>query len=215
MDAKQRDRVAIVITLAICLGVGVVLAGIEGQENKSEPPSDIKRWQADAPLEWADFQGAAPNSPFAAQSVWTWQNQTQVLVTCAQAQPWHCVAGFERSLVQAVFLKSFSWVKPFAAASQILLVHEQGHFDLAQVYAKRLTGALLALSTEAQSDNRLEAEANAFRALEALVDETVASFTEQSQQAQDRYERETNHGTDRSQQQRWQADIQAMLRAAI
>lgn len=201
--------------MVLCLILAVpVWGGIEGEENTEEQvESDIKVWSADAPLVWSDFQAKSPNSAFAAQTVWTWQNDTSFVIQCAPTSdlPWLCKATLESAVVRAAFLKEFSWVKAGSRNNRALLAHEQGHFDLGEVYARKLNAALLEIETEAGGEDRFAAENEAFNELETVANDAVNEWIELAQQEQDRYERDTAHGVNASEQQRWEIRIRSLL----
>ncbi len=202
--------------LVVLLFSSSVWAGIEGEpaeENASETESAIKTWSMDDPLVWDDFQASPAGGRFAAQTVWSWQSQNRMLVNCSQAsgQPWRCVASLDTPLVQAIFLKEFSWVTASGRLSRDLLAHEQGHFDLVEVFARRMTSDLNALQVTVENDDRLQAETESFNALDEAAQALINQWSDQAIAEQERYERETNHGTVRSAQTRWQAQIRSLL----
>lgn len=202
--------------LTLCW-VTAAFAGIEGQgQSPADPESDVKVWQAQAPLTWEDFQAQPPSSPYAAQTVWTWGLQSPTVIACAPVQDraWSCTARFERVLVEALFLKGFSWVKSSAKGSSSLLAHEQGHFDLAEVFARRAAKALEPLAASAGAQERVDAEDQALEQFQQRVNLAVEAWLQSAQTEQDRYDRETRHGTDRAQQSRWTSSIHALLAQA-
>lgn len=204
---------ACVAALTLCWGA-MAFAGIEGQSQAPVgPESDVKVWQAQSPLTWDDFQAQPSSSAFAAQTVWTWSLQSPAVIACVpdQERAWNCTARLERVLVQTLFLKSFSWVKSIAKGNAALLAHEQGHFDLAEVFARRAARSLEPLAASASSDERLDAENQALEQFQQRVNRMVETWLQPAQTEQDRYDRETRHGTDRSQQFRWTSSIQAWL----
>ncbi|MVT41577.1 hypothetical protein GO495_13365 [Chitinophaga oryziterrae] len=81
-----------------------------------------------------------------------------------------------------------------------LLVHEQLHFDLCEVYARKLRKELAAAHLTVQ--NATAVSGNAFLKMHTLYKER-----------QDLYDEETNHGLDPEPQARWQHDIAAELAA--
>jgi len=202
--------------LMVLLLSSSVWAGIEGEEttqNTTDAESALKVWAADDPLVWADFQASAVGGRFAAQTVWSWQSQNRMLVNCSQApaQLWRCVASLDNPVVQAIFLKEFSWVTASGRLSRDLLAHEQGHFDLVEVYARRMTVDLQVLDVTVENEDRLQAETEAFNGLDGAAQGLINQWSEQAIAEQERYERETNHGTVRSAQTRWQAQIRNLL----
>jgi hypothetical protein len=93
-------------------------------------------WSAERPLTWADFQGTPPRG--IDRDAYTYYGIS---------------ASFERdgegritAEVSCVFMPAESWVRPPAKASAPLLAHEQLHFDLAELHARRFARELPASS---------------------------------------------------------------------
>src|SRR4029450_603194 len=90
------------------------------------------RWAARRPLTWADFQGKPPdrNDAVAAETAYS------IL------HGFRCVGSAFDYVVVAAFRPRDSWVKlamlrPPAGNARALR-HEQAHFDLAEVHARRV-----------------------------------------------------------------------------
>lgn len=102
--------------------------------------------------------------------------------------------------VYCYFDKSRSWVKPDRKTDYVLN-HEQRHYDLAFVAAAQFVTELRA--TNLSSDNLNDR-------LKLIYDKATASM----QEWQDRYDKETRNGLDRLEQDRWNDQIDALLREA-
>jgi hypothetical protein len=101
-------------------------------------------------------------------------------------------------VVTNTFYASKSWVKPNGRIESVL-IHEQGHFDLCEVYTRKLR-------------NQLEqVDINAPHARETItgIYNTIIAEYELRQQA---YETETLHGTNLPGQQSWTASISGELK---
>jgi hypothetical protein len=107
-----------------------------------------------------------------------------------------------RIVTEAYFVKPESWVH-IDHRNPLLLRHEQGHFDLAAVFSKRLALALAPLEVDAAlfMEQRLQEEANAI--FNVLYNEL--------NEHQMRYDTETVHGTNREKQQEWELWISTEL----
>jgi len=185
------------------------VAGVEGQTT-AEPDDDVVVWRAGERLTWTDFR-ADPSGRFAARSSWTWTQRDRVAVSCAQeGDGWACAARHQTIEIETLFLKNLSWVRP-GFRNPSLLAHEQGHFDLAEVYARRLEAALRALQAGAAGAERVAAEDAALADFDARALDAYARWLDDALAAQDRYERETEHGADAAAQARWEARIRAWL----
>jgi hypothetical protein len=148
-------------------------------------------WSAARPLAWSDFRGRPDlESPVAAATSYalTWESD------CSPE-------GF-RFRVTSVFLPDQSWVKPDVLSrsqeNARTLAHEQTHFDLSEVHARRMRRVLSRLVTPCRlTEEQLAA------ALDPVRREDAAR--------QDRYDRETDHGLDRAQQARWDDEVRREL----
>lgn len=148
------------------------------------------RWAADRPLTWADFDGPPDvGSPAVALSVYVLSYDVG------------CEGQVFRARVESTFLPKVSWVRTahlLDARADRTLHHEQRHFDLSEVQARRARMAFRALPQPCTvSDDRLDAMFEEFGRRDAEI--------------QRRYDRETAHGTDLGGQARWDRQIEEWL----
>lgn len=143
-------------------------------------------------LMWEDFRAEAPgNSHFAAYTM------TRVNLESAYTGRGKLWSGEFK--VEAVFLPEKSWVRnDRRSRSERVLAHEQLHFDIAELSARKLRKALSELP-EWSAD--LKQRAN------KLFEQCV----EEGEQMQKRYDKETNHGLDSAAQERWKQWVEAEL----
>jgi hypothetical protein len=87
------------------------------------------------------------------------------------------------------------------------LAHEQGHFDVAQLFVPVLEARLAALAV------RVASEAQAREALLPEVRRVYRETALEMQALQARYERETNFGNERGPQARWKRELAKQLGA--
>jgi len=99
---------------------------------------------------------------------------------------------------------SLSWVVPGKADARVLR-HEQGHFDLNEVYRRKLEIVLPCLQSQCASKQ------GAIDELEAALHQRADGILEQLQAVQGRYDAESGHGNNPSGQARWEARIAAWL----
>jgi hypothetical protein len=150
------------------------------------------RWSAARPLAWTDFRGTAPSGGMeGAQTAY------------GLFYGLRCTRDVFQFQVTTGFLPRDSWVKPSVLASadesRRTLAHEQTHFDLSEVYARRM--------------RRYFAEL--FRPCDQPLDRwrTVAEkFVRDESSAQDRYDDETRHGLIADRQRTWTADVTDQLK---
>lgn len=97
--------------------------------------------------------------------------------------------------IQCRFDKDLSWGR---VKTNHILAHEQGHFDIAEVYARKLNMAL----KDYTFDNR-HAERDINRIYQRVMDE--------HHRTQKRYDRETDYSRNRAKQRDWLSRISGML----
>jgi hypothetical protein len=159
----------------------------------SELPPETIPWSAARPLRWTDFR-AQPAVGTGAAALTT--TTISLRVACSGD-----LFGFD---VTAVFFPGRSWVdrRLFVEPGSDLwgLRHEQTHFDLTEMHARR---ARQFLSSLARPCDRTPSQ----------LSELGDRFVNEAQDAQDRYDRETIHGRDGTAQRRWDAQVAQQLAA--
>ena len=198
ISACGRSVYALFLGLFICAQGGAAL-GKEDKGGKSLTTTDVSvvensritqfQWAEHKKLSWEDFRGdvRAANEESAAAT--------------------HCGIGFKTKspkpgnksevVVYNTFYTDKSWVRPDAKI-QSILTHEQGHFDLCEIYTRKLKVRMEQFDFNAPDVRK---------ALMGIYTE-ISNEYETRQQA---YERETTHGTNLGQQKRWTDMIAAEL----
>lgn len=151
-------------------------------------------WTAAWRLAWRDFQGAPPSggnegarTAYGLYYAWSCRGDAFAFHVTAALHP-------RRSWVKTVVLRD-------ARESARVLQHEQTHFDLTEVFARRLRQHFATLRSPcARDDAELRAAAR------RIIDEEKAM--------QRRYDTETTHGLRDDQQAAWNADVARLLAAA-
>lgn len=140
-------------------------------------------WDARRPLVWADFTAPPPKSSEWAASTYS-----------GLRSAYQCDAEHVEFGVIAYFQGSESWAKPLTVKnrqqSAVVLPHEQGHFDLAEISARLLRQELRALELSCDS-------------LNARFGPIVSAALARSEALQNRYDAETAHGTFAPAQAQW------------
>jgi hypothetical protein len=149
-------------------------------------------WPQHPRLTWDDFKGRAPESASYPSAVSDTGFKYQLV----------CRNGLLDIDVAAFFSPSGSWVKPDAKTPE-LLRHEQGHFDMAEMYALRLRKSVL----DAKIGCGDTARAN------AAGEKMVSEFQKQWQDAEREYEEDTRFGSDLKKQDAASERIAAGLAA--
>jgi len=177
--------------LVVFGAAGCAVRGLSATLGGDDPEAGIP-WSAER-LRWSDFQGAPPPGiPNLALTVYRWAVSVR------------CVGTEFTFSVESRFMPRSSWVaRPLLASpmtSRRALQHEQTHFDLAEVHARRLRQffADLPAACERPTDE-----------LEALAQPFLADDNRE----QERYDSETRNGRDELRQIAWDRDVERRLAA--
>src|SRR5262249_52005553 len=115
---------------------------------------------------------------------------------------WRCRGAAFDFRVVAAFRPRQSWVKPLVLDDSVLrrsaLGHEQTHFDLAEVHARRMRRYFDALVA-------------ACRKTDPELTEVAGRLIEEEQAQQRLYDAETNHGLRSDRQATWTAEVARQL----
>jgi hypothetical protein len=155
----------------------LVSFGIQAQEE-----DERMGWVENA-LTWENFQAAPdPDSPFSANTSsgisYSWSLKTSVL-----GKEYH----FE---VESFFNPHRSWVK--GSASAHLLAHEQLHFDITELHARKLRKALT------------EFDFKKSREVKPALQKIYQDVEKQRALMQQKFDRETRHSMNKEAQLEWQ-----------
>jgi hypothetical protein len=159
-------------------------------ENRSKNISnDTIFWNDDYKLKWSDFKAKPDGSPYMAQS------------NCAfSMKPVQTVENGILILhlyLNATFDRNTSWVKP-GQQFDTLLSHEQLHFDICELYIRKLKKKILE-----SNFNPLEFDSQ----LQSLFTEAWNEYTQQQQ----KYDDETKHGIVSDKQKLWRDEVYNQL----
>ncbi|GAA4464458.1 hypothetical protein GCM10023093_14840 [Nemorincola caseinilytica] len=153
--------------------------------------SDRFSWSEHRKLSWEDFKGPSDGG-----------SHESAAATC-------CSIGFKidntgtgdrKVTVYNTFYIDRSWVKEDARIGSIL-AHEQGHFDLCELYTRKLRERTAAIDVNAKD-------------LKQQLMDIYAAVNDEYEARQQAYEYETTHGTDLPAQNRWERMIQRELTEA-
>ena len=156
-------------------------------------PAQNMPWQPDQMLTWADFQGKPDaGSSFLAYTAYTLgysskydqDGKITVSVTCS-------------------FDKSKSWKTPDNKLTDKLLLHEQLHFYVAEIYARKMRKAF----------HEYAATHKAGAGTSADLDKIFIGLMHQSHDYNDQYDIATNHSTIAEKQEEWRKKITGELNA--
>ncbi len=147
-------------------------------------------WNPDFRLKWSDFRGEAPAS-------------TRIAAVTASGISYR-FASMERDgyyeveyEVNTFFYPQKSWYQP-QLCNDLVLSHEQLHFDIAEIFARKMRRAMD--STRFTENVKAEINAIYLQTLKELED------------FQDRYDAETNYSMNRTAQLKWNMQIEEALK---
>ena len=146
----------------------LIILGAWGLNNIKTDDSQIL-WNKDSTLTWDDFQGKIPATAATAAMTYT----TIGLNTFDYTTTSYNVS------IKAMFVKNKSWVQ-IKKATDYLLKHEQLHFDIAELFARKLMkGFTEGKFTASQLSNQVTA--------------MFKNYNSKLEAYQAKYDKETNH----------------------
>ncbi len=194
-------RVLLAVLLSVC-----VLA-VFGWAQSVE--SGMLLWSAEHPLSWSDFLGSAPSGVDSSTPAEI-NIRVQWRISVVTEYDWatHGYASrVDPASVQVINLMncSDSWCILGRATSNTLR-HEQAHFDLQEVYCRKLRDALATIHVTATSDSMAQ------QLIQQSIQDTAGMILGRLEAEQDRYDRETVHSTNVQMQDQWCERIAEWLR---
>lgn len=148
--------------------------------------SEIIHWQTDYKLKWEDFQGAPDSS-----------SPNIAVCGCSIRYYYYEENGGFKFNTFAYFDKKKSWANK-SVVDSASLIHEQGHFDICEMYARKLSLKFDSLQTYESS-------------IKTLIEDIAEIITVQTNEAQTQYDIETLYGSDLYKQREWCIKIREML----
>jgi hypothetical protein len=144
--------------------------------------TNIIVWNENRPLKWADFRGK-PEKRFAAAST-----HYDIL------KNWKVSNNLLTVSIQAVFLTQNSWKKKRWINEEVL-IHEQKHFDIVEIYARKIRKAL----SETNIKSTVEAK--------QIIETICKQYEEEMDVYQDLYDQESNWSMNGEGQRIWNRNI--------
>lgn len=145
---------------------------------------ELVKWDKNRKLTWEDYKAAPDTIGGFAASTTTYLN---VDYTFTQN-------GYSFK-IHSSFSKTRSWG---LNKTPYILKHEQGHFDIAEIFARKLYKQMKEYRFNKKTYRQ---------DLTAMYDKIVA----EKSKMQDEYDRETNHSINKANQKEWQKKIEDML----
>lgn len=194
---------------SLSIGIGIVtvivIIGIIIFASPPPPPTNIIIWNETRPLTWDDFQGE-PDEESEHTAYTAYGIDVGDILWREEIIDGECFIVLGPLDPVTTFNKTASWKK--GAPGEGLLEHEQKHFDLTEIFNRKLKErydeGILNHSfpcPEPEGDELTDAEltAEAERIVKKLYDE----IWDELRQKQSEYDDETDHGTDPEKQQEW------------
>ncbi len=150
----------------------------------TQKKTNLIDWDAGRKLTWNDFEAKAQDN----------SDNVALTSTHINFKFGYGSSGFTYSIT-CQFDKSRSWVK---IKNNYILAHEQGHFDIAELHARKLKKAL---------STYVFKEATASSDVNKLYEELMKQY----QEMQNSYDRQTDHSRKTDQQEAWLKKIIAAL----
>lgn len=173
-------------------------------------------WSSQRRLVWEDFRGPVPAGATdervaATAASLSWSNEYSIAWSRDT-----CSFSIARIDSAALFHPETSWVRPGHRTPDVL-EHEQGHFDIAQIFHHQFeleTARLVGASRECRGRNQRAASRFAEREVGELIGTIYDEVWRQYRAEQEAYDHETRHGIDAAAQAAWTREIAARLETA-
>jgi hypothetical protein len=161
----------------------VVTVSVQAQKLVHDAPELIE-WNEFYNLTWADFQGEPTEGSMGDAG-------TAVLI---KAKPYYVKDQILYD-VEAYFNRNKSWKR---AKSDVLLKHEQLHFDIAELYARKIRKKIADLKRRGTTDLQ-------------VYNAAIKALLQESNEVDQRYDLETLHGALQGKQALWEQQVSEQL----
>lgn len=142
-------------------------------------------WNLSSPLTWNNFKGSPPTGNF------NFRANTFSEVNCQYGRSDTCIFY----VIETRFIEDKSW---YIDSSKELLEHEKGHFNISEIYARKIRKYLFSILRKSVSDEEIEKEIDKLQQLKIRY--------------QTLYDTETNFSRNLNQQKRWALKISVQLK---
>jgi len=198
------------------LGSVLIAAGCASPGPTARPGATAARdisWDARRPLAWSDFRGPVDGTAAAERVAMTAATLRWNYEYALEREASSCRYWIEQVDSEAVFNQADSWVRP-GYLTEPILRHEQGHFDLTEVFKRELdsrTADLVGARAACSGPTLDAAVATAERGAAERVQSVFNAVWETYAATQALYDRRTQHGTLAGEQALWSEAITAAL----
>lgn len=167
--------------------LGFLLLSVQFAQAQSD--KGFKRWNLDLPLAWTDFSGK-PDSPDTDFAAATYAGLELDVVEVSYL-------GYVTFKVRAVFDSHRSWAHPDRQDEHVL-AHEQLHFDITEIFARRLERKLNAMKLKVKDKD--------------VAKKLALQYNEAQMKEQERFDKDCVHGLDRNNQKSWRNNVDRELK---
>ena len=172
-----------IVIFAFCL----VTFNLNGQSFLEVDTLEYIEWNEEKLLVWSDYKYFEQSSN---------KNDGYALTTVFHSVRGGMKKGKPNFQVRVLYVKNKSWTTN--VVSQELLNHEKLHFDLAEVYGRKMRKQIESLGNRGVKK---------LKTYKAYIEQILADFKSKSYE----YDKETNHGREPSAQKTWNQFIQYEL----
>jgi hypothetical protein len=155
----------------------------------AQSESDTIYWSQENRLSWEDFQGV----PDTDSNEFKYASAVTVARIIAKSYWEDDLPNFD---VLAYFIKSRSWT--YGGLSDSLLIHEQLHFDITELYARKIRKKV----SELRENNIQDIN---------IYSSEIKEYIENWRKEGRKYDNETKHGLDSDCQKKWENRINEQL----
>jgi hypothetical protein len=192
------------------LAAALWLAGFAMGARAQPPAAEALRRYDQGPLAQADFAAPPPADRGVRKA------STYVHIGYSFRYRFNVVRG--RVQVVATHLEAYGVVTPskswnVAPGDTRLMDHEQGHFDITQLHARRWQRHADGLISKAALRGVGATQEAAQQSLQSHLDRELKPINEAWEAEQIRYDQETNHGSDSKRQAEWRERLNRELAA--
>jgi hypothetical protein len=165
-------------------------------------PTGVVSWKSGCPLTWNDFRGPAP------ANVASLTDAAAIHMTISWPYQYNVQCGTSPELVTVTSIAVFNFMDPsrsWAYAPRMTpetLRHEQTHFNLNEVYRRKLENALCGLLPIPQTTKET---------LRQILHRTADPILDRMMAVQSQYDRETDHGNNAAAQAEWDRKVLGWL----
>jgi len=184
---KRGKRLPLFKRALVILCVCLVTSELHGQGFMVVDTLEYVEWNEKRSLGWSDFVYKNMASD---------ENQSYALTSVIHSVRGDIKDGKPNFEVRVLFVKKDSWTT--SSGNLALLAHEQLHFDLAELYGRKIRKQLVAMGAQG-----IEKMARYKKNVKLLLDE----FKRKSMT----YDKETKHGRIIEEQKEWEGYVQAEL----